>query len=70
MRHQNSDEATPVETIARLRREHRELDQKLQEMDQRRFLTPTEDMERKRLQKLKLLKKDKIFYLEKMQSSS
>jgi len=40
--------------------EHRELDEKLKEFDKKLYLTPDEEMERKRLQKLKLAKKDRI----------
>jgi len=40
--------------------EHRMLDDKLKELDRKVYLTPDEEMERKRLQKLKLAKKDQI----------
>ncbi len=40
--------------------EHRMLDGKLKEFDRKIYLSPDEEMERKRLQKLKLAKKDKI----------
>ena len=40
--------------------EHRSLDEKLKELDRKVYLTPDEEIERKRLQKLKLAKKDKI----------
>ncbi len=40
--------------------EHRMLDEKLKEFDRKVYLSPDEEMERKRLQKLKLAKKDKI----------
>ncbi len=40
--------------------EHRLLDEKLKEFDRKVYLTPDEEIERKRLQKLKLAKKDKI----------
>ncbi len=40
--------------------EHRTLDEKLKEFDRKVYLSPDEEMERKRLQKLKLVKKDKI----------
>lgn len=40
--------------------EHRTLDGKLKEFDRKVYLSPDEEMERKRLQKLKLVKKDKI----------
>ena len=40
--------------------EHRMLDDQLKEFDRKVYLTPDEEMERKRLQKLKLAKKDQI----------
>jgi len=40
--------------------EHRMLDDKLKEFDRKLYLTADEEMERKRLQKLKLIKKDQI----------
>ena len=40
--------------------EHRLLDEKLKELDRKTYLLPDEEVERKRLQKLKLAKKDKI----------
>jgi len=40
--------------------EHRMLDGKLKDLDRKVYLSPDEEMERKRLQKLKLAKKDMI----------
>ncbi len=40
--------------------EHRELDEKLKDLDRKVYLLPEEEVERKRLQKLKLARKDKI----------
>jgi uncharacterized protein YdcH (DUF465 family) len=40
--------------------EHRLLDEKLKELDRKVYLLPDEEVERKRLQKLKLARKDKI----------
>jgi uncharacterized protein YdcH (DUF465 family) len=40
--------------------EHRMLDEKLKDLDRKVYLLPDEEVERKRLQKLKLAKKDKI----------
>ena len=40
--------------------EHRSLDEKLKEFDRKVYLSPDEEMERKRLAKLKLAKKDRI----------
>lgn len=40
--------------------EHRELDRLLMEMDKKSYLTADEEIEKKRLKKEKLLKKDRI----------
>lgn len=40
--------------------QHRSLEEQLAEFDSRRYLSPDEEMERKRIQKLKLLKKDRM----------
>jgi hypothetical protein len=40
--------------------EHRELKALLEEMNAKHYLTPEEDLERKKLQKAKLLKKDRM----------
>jgi uncharacterized protein YdcH (DUF465 family) len=40
--------------------EHRLLDERLKEFDRKVYLSPEEEVERKRLQKIKLAKKDKI----------
>jgi hypothetical protein len=44
----------------RLGEEHRKLDLELDEYNKRPYLTPEEELEKKRLQKLKLQKKDKM----------
>ncbi|HEY3488627.1 MAG TPA: YdcH family protein [Candidatus Deferrimicrobiaceae bacterium] len=46
--------------IRELVEEHRVLDDALRELDRKVYLLPDEEVERKRLQKLKLAKKDKI----------
>lgn len=46
--------------IERLRREHRELDERLMSLVRRPFLNPREEVEKKTLQKLKLQKKDRM----------
>lgn len=48
------------EEFRRLSEEHRNLDILLSEMDNRRYLTPDEEIERKKIQKQKLLKKDRM----------
>ncbi len=40
--------------------EHQEFEQKLAEMNRRLYLTPEEEVERKRIQKLKLAGRDRI----------
>jgi uncharacterized protein YdcH (DUF465 family) len=48
------------EEFRKLSEEHRSLDVLLAEMDGKRYLTPEEEFERKKIQKQKLLKKDKM----------
>jgi uncharacterized protein YdcH (DUF465 family) len=48
------------EEFKKLSEEHRNLDTQLSEMDTKRYLTPEEELERKRIQKLKLLRKDRM----------
>lgn len=48
------------EEFRRLEKEHRDLDESILQLDKMRFLTMSEDIERKKLQKLKLYKKDKM----------
>ncbi len=44
----------------KLYQEHRQLEEALRSFDERRFLTAEEEFERKRVQKQKLLKKDRM----------
>ncbi len=46
--------------LAKYVEEHRMLEEKLEEFNKQVYLTPEEEVERKRLQKLKLAGKDKI----------
>ncbi len=48
------------EEFRKLSEEHRNLDMLLADIDSKRYLTPDEEMERKKIQKQKLLKKDKM----------
>ena len=48
------------EEFRKLSEEHRDLDTQLAEMDTKRYLSPEEELERKRIQKLKLLRKDRM----------
>ena len=45
---------------ATLWNEHQELEERLEDMNQRLFLTPEEEMQRKQLQKQKLVGRDRI----------
>jgi uncharacterized protein YdcH (DUF465 family) len=44
----------------RLMEEHKELEERLEIFNQKPFLTPEEEVERKKIQKLKLLGKDQM----------
>jgi len=46
--------------LDRLRQEHRALDEQIMVIERRRWLTPVEEAEVKRLKRLKLHKKDEI----------
>jgi len=48
------------EEFMRLNEEHKDLENLLEESDNKRYLTPEEEIERKRIQKQKLLKKDRM----------
>ncbi|MBN1947576.1 MAG: hypothetical protein JW797_18045 [Bradymonadales bacterium] len=48
----------PLDQINRLRAEHQALERRLEELDTLVYLTPDEQLERKRIQKTKLQKKD------------
>ena len=48
------------EEFKKLTKEHKDLERVLTEIDKKVYLNPDEEMERKRIQKLKLLKKDKM----------
>jgi uncharacterized protein len=48
------------EEFKKLSEEHRNLDGLLAEIDNKRYLTAEEEVERKRIQKLKLLRKDRM----------
>jgi uncharacterized protein YdcH (DUF465 family) len=48
------------EEFRRLFQEHRELDALLMDMSKKPYLTPDEELEKKRMQKEKLLKKDRM----------
>jgi uncharacterized protein YdcH (DUF465 family) len=48
------------EEFRRLNEEHRNLDELLVEIDSKKYLTPEEEVDRKKIQKQKLLKKDRM----------
>ena len=48
------------EEFKKLSEEHRNLDGLLAEIDHKRYLSAEEEVERKRIQKLKLLRKDRM----------
>lgn len=48
------------EEFLRLNEEHKGLENLLEEFDNKRYLTSEEEIERKRIQKQKLLKKDRM----------
>jgi uncharacterized protein YdcH (DUF465 family) len=48
------------EEFRKLKEEHLELETQLAEFDSHVYLTPEEELERKRIQKLKLAKKDRM----------
>jgi len=49
------------EEFKKLYNEHLELEKKIAEFDSKHYLTPEEELERKRLQKIKLAGKDRMF---------
>ena len=54
------DNPTVLAEVDRLKREHGELKARLLELNSRIYLSPTEEVEKKQLQKLKLAKKDRL----------
>ena len=58
-----SNLAPEADEVARLRREHADLERRLSVLSERLYLSPAEEMERRRLQKLKLQKKDRLLSL-------
>jgi hypothetical protein len=52
-----------ADRIERLRGEHEELERRLAALDDHVYLTPDEQLERRRIQKLKLQKKDQLHAL-------
>ena len=52
------------EEYRKLDSEHKDFKAMLAEMDKKHYLTPEEEVERKRIQKLKLMKKDRMAEIE------
>jgi uncharacterized protein YdcH (DUF465 family) len=48
------------EEYRKLGEEHKDLEQLLSDIDRKRYLTQEEELERKKIQKLKLIKKDRM----------
>ncbi|GBD98302.1 hypothetical protein BMS3Abin07_00313 [bacterium BMS3Abin07] len=48
------------EEFKKIEEEHRALDEKIAEIDKNRYLTTEEEVEKKKLQKQKLIKKDQM----------
>lgn len=59
-------EGEAVAMIARLRREHSELDRRIREYDSHPWLSADDQMERTRLKKMKLAAKDQIERLQRI----
>lgn len=57
-----------AQTIEELRRQHQEYEKQLEELSNRSWLTPDEEIEEKRIKKLKLRLKDEIAKLERAAS--
>ncbi len=56
----NTPQASKETLLAELTAEHRRLDEQLQQLEKRRSLTPSEQVEISKLKKQKLLTKDRI----------
>ena len=63
MARKDIESALSVISVEQLLNEHQELERRLENLDRHGYLTPAEQIERKTIQKLKLLKKDQIAIL-------
>jgi len=64
--HEQLDDATP--SFDELQSRHQEYEQRLEELKQKAWLTPNEELEEKRLKKLKLQIKDQMAHLRRIAS--
>ena len=65
----NPEQVASSPTIEELRHEHQDYERRLEELKQQQWLSPEEQMEEKRLKKLKLHLKDQMEQLRKTASS-
>lgn len=60
----SAESGNTAELVQRLRDEHAMLEEQLESYNRRVYLSAREQMERKRLKKIKLLTKDKLHFLQ------
>ncbi len=65
----NPEQVASSPTIEKLRHEHQDYERRLEELKQQQWLSPEEQMEEKRLKKLKLHLKDQMEQLRNTASS-
>lgn len=60
----DSNSSGPQDRICTLRQQHQLLEEKIEALNAQEFMTPSEQTERKRMQKLKLAVRDELADLE------